>query len=67
MISVKKIASGLLILNYYVSKFPELENKAFTIGDMTKIVICVIPKDWITCIDKSVMELRNMIYQTLIN
>ena len=67
MLSVKQMASRLLVLSSYLSKFPEPGNKVFTTGDMIEMFLCMIPKDWTTCMAKGGIEARNMTYQALID
>ena len=67
MLSVEQMASRLLVMNSYVTNFHEPEDKDFTTGDMIEIILCMIPKDWITCMTKAGMEPRSMTYQALID
>ena len=36
-------------------------------GDMIEIVLCMILRDWITCMAKAGMEFRNITYQALLD
>ena len=45
VLGIENIANMILVLNYYLSRFPEPEIKAFATGDMIKMVLCMIPKD----------------------
>ena len=67
VLGVKQMASRLLVLNSYLSRFPEPENKSFSTGDMIEIVLCMIPKDWITSMAKAGMEPRTMTFQALVD
>ena len=44
VLEVKQMARRLLVLNSYLSRFPEPENKPFTTGDMIEIGLCMIPR-----------------------
>ena len=45
VLGIKNMANMLLVLNSYLSRFPEPESKAFATGDMIEMVLCMIPKD----------------------
>ena len=67
VLGVKQMASRLLVLNSYLIWFPEPENKPFIAGDMTEMVLCMIPKDWIICMVKAGIEPRTMSFQGVID
>ena len=45
VLGIENIANMILVLNYYLNRFPEPEIKAFATGDMIEMVLCMIPKD----------------------
>ena len=61
------MASRLLTLNSYLSRFPEPEKKVVTTWGTIEIFLCMIPKDWITCMTKVGMKPINITFQALID
>ena len=45
VLGIKNMANILLVLNCYLSRFPEPENNAFATGDVIENVLYIIPKD----------------------